>query len=69
MNPLFKEIAANDPKDLVHFLLEKINKELNNPPKKQLNNNCYLNISNFNDIFNEFIQNFTNNFYIFIIFI
>ena len=61
MNPLFNGIAANDPKDLVIFLLETIHKELNFPPHKQLNNNFIINTSNFNDVFNEFIQHFTNN--------
>ena len=30
MNPLFKGIAANEPKDLVLFILETLHKELNN---------------------------------------
>ena len=61
MNPLFRGIAANDPKDLVIFLMQTIHKELNYPPQKQLNNNYMINSSNFNDVFNEFIQHFTNN--------
>ena len=61
MNPLFKGIAANDPKDLVIFLLETIHKELNFPSHMQMNNNFIINTSNFNDVFNEFIQHFTNN--------
>ena len=61
MNPLFRGTAANDPKDLVIFLMQTIHKELNYPPQKQLNNNYMINTSNFNDVFNEFIQHFTNN--------
>ena len=61
MNPLFRGIAANDPKDLVIFLMQTIHKELNYPPQKQLINNYMINTSNFNDVFNEFIQHFTNN--------
>ena len=61
MNPLFKGIAANDPKDLVLFLLETTHKELNNPKKKILDNNNAINTNNFNDVFKEFIKYFTNN--------
>ena len=61
MNPLFKGIAANDPKDLVLFLLETIHNELNNPPRKEKDNNNIINTSNFSDVFNDFIQNYTNN--------
>ena len=61
MNPLFRGIAANDPKDLVIFLLETIHKELNNPPKKEENNYNMVNSCNFSEVFNDFIQGFTNN--------
>ena len=61
MNPLFRGIAANDPKDLIIFLLETIHKELNNPPKKEENNYNMVNSCNFSEVFNDFIQGFTNN--------
>ena len=61
MNPLFSGIAANDPKDLILFLLETMHKELNNPPKKNIENNYLANCQNFNSVFNEFIKDFTNN--------
>ena len=31
MNPLFRGIQANDPKDLILFMLETMHSELNNP--------------------------------------
>ena len=61
MNPLFSGIAANDPKDLILFLLETMHKELNNPPKINIENNYLANCKNFNSVFNEFIKDFTNN--------
>ena len=60
MNPLFKGVAANDPKDLILFLLETIHKELNIAPKKKINNTFIANNHIFNDVFNEFIYNFMN---------
>ena len=45
LNPIFKGIAANDPKDLVLFIIQKIHNELNEPnPNKETNdgnNNPY----------------------------
>jgi len=60
MNPLFLGIKANDPKDLILFLLEKIHKELNKAPKKILKN-YYINDTNFNEVFNDFQKNYLNN--------
>ena len=60
MNPLFKGIQANDPKDLVLFLLETMHKELNYPTKKNFYNNFVANNSNFNEVFTEFINDFTS---------
>ena len=37
-NPLFKGIQANDSKDLINFLLERIHLELNEPTEDQNNN-------------------------------
>ena len=37
-NPLFQGIQANDSKDLINFLLERIHLELNEPIKEQNNN-------------------------------
>ena len=49
MNPLFKGVAANDPKDLVLFLLENIHKELNiHKSNKNNNNNFPINNNNNN---------------------
>ena len=55
MNPLFRGIAANDPKDLV---LENIHKELNFAQKNNVN--FFANNMNFNLVFNEFIHNFNS---------
>jgi len=49
-NPLFKGIQANDSKDLINFLLERIHLELNEPGKEQNNNNYVINQ---NDQLNE----------------
>ena len=61
MNPLFSGIAANDPKDLILFLLETMHKELNIAKKEKKDTNYMINTSNFNEVFNEFIQFFINN--------
>ena len=60
MNPLFKGIQANDPKDLVLFLLETMHKELNYPSKNNIYNNYVANNCNFNEVFTEFINDFTS---------
>ena len=54
MNPFFKGIAANDPKDLILFLLETMHKELNNPQNINLINNNIVYNTNFIDVFNDF---------------
>jgi len=51
MNPLFKGIAANDSKDLILFILEKIHKELNikkgiEPGQGEENNTYFLSVFN-----------------------
>ena len=56
MNPLFKGIAANDPKDLVLFLLQTMHKELNKPQNIVVNNNNFINSTNFADVFSDFVQ-------------
>jgi len=60
MNPLFKGIAANDPKDLVLFLLEKIHNELNDPIKNNFNINKEPNDSDFNEVYNNFVNYYNN---------
>ena len=60
MNPLFKGIAANDPKDLILFLLETMHKELNKPQysiQKEFSNFVPDN-RNFIDVYNDFIYFF-----------
>ena len=56
MNPLFQGIAANDSKDLIIFLYEKIHKELNNP----MNQNYQYDQDAMND--ND-LQEFRNSYY------
>ena len=58
MNPLFKGIAANDPKDLILFLLEKMHNELNSPINKIPDNSLIPNSSNFIEVYNEFVSYF-----------
>jgi len=64
MNPLFKGIAANDPKDLILFLLENIHKELNshknNKDNKDNNHNFSLFNNNFIEEYNCFRQSYIN---------
>ena len=60
MNPLFKGIAANDPKDLVLFLLEKIHNELNNPINNNFNNNKKPNDFDFNEVYNNFVNYYSS---------
>ena len=59
-NPLFAGVQANDSKDLINFLLERLHKELNEP-KSQQNNNYSITQADqldenkvFNLFFNEF---------------
>ena len=57
MNPLFKGIAANDPKDLILFLLETMHKELNQPQPELLKSiiNVVPDSRDFNSVFNDFM--------------
>ena len=59
-NQLFKGIAANDPKDLIIFLLQTIHKELNNPPNNNINN-IIPNETNLIEVFNCFVNDYNNN--------
>ena len=59
MNPLFVGIAANDPKDLILFLLENMHKELNNPENNNIiNNNSIVDNRIFGDVYKEFSENY-----------
>ena len=59
MNPLFKGIKANDPKDLILFLLETMHNELNKVPNKNLKPN-YIDDTYFESVFYDFYQNYMN---------
>ena len=50
LNPLFKGIAANDSKDLVNFLLQRIHSELNVIKNEKNSNNIDFNNSNLEQI-------------------
>ena len=75
MNPLFKETAANNPENLVLFLLENLHNELNFPQINNINiannQNYIIDNNNLNDLYNNFYRNFfsknksiiTNEFY------
>ena len=52
-NPLFQGIQANDSKDLINFLLERLHLELNEPIKDQNNNMNIGYVINQNDQLNE----------------
>ena len=60
-NPLFQGIQANDSKDLINFLLERLHQELNNP----INNNIdytYVNQLNEMESLKCFLQEFQQNY-------
>ena len=65
-NPLFQGIQANDSKDLINFLLERIHLELNEPIKEENNTKINNYVINQNDQLNEgkmlniFINEFKN---------
>ena len=58
MNPMFKDITANNPKDLILFLLVKMHKELNVSQMNLLKDvkNIVPDPRNFNDVFSYFIN-------------
>ena len=58
MNPLFKDVKASNPKDLILFLLIKMHKELSISQANPSNNikNIAPNPSNFNDVYDDFIK-------------
>ena len=62
MNDLFKDVAANDSKDLINFIIMTLHEELNETPKTSINNNSInnQNINMYNN--NEVLQCFLNNF-------
>ena len=60
MNTLFKEMALNDSKDLMNFIIMTLHEELNEP-RKNTNNNCinnHKNLSNNFEVLQYFLQNF-----------
>ena len=62
MNPLFKKIGANDPKDLVLFLLIKIHDETNTKKEtNQLSNTPPPNPHDFYSVYNDFKKYFYSN--------
>ena len=71
LNPLFKGIQANDSKDLMNFIIEKMHFELNPLGEKDLeikdNDNNFINDQT-NELltFNNFKKEFTNNYHSFL---
>ena len=59
-NQLFQGIAANDPKDLIIFLLQTMHEELNNPPNNKNTNNIIPNETNLNEVFDCFSNDYKN---------
>ena len=57
MNPLFKRIAVNDPKDLFLFLLETIHKELNKVEDVQ---SLTPNSNDFMSIYSNFVYTYSD---------
>ena len=64
MNPLFEGIQANDSKDLIIFLMEKMHSELNIPLNNQnlQQNNQMINQYDFKQSFKSFKKYFANNY-------
>ena len=62
-NPLFAGIAANDAKDLINFLIERLHQELNMALKNNSIDN-YIQIDQTNEaaVFNDFTKDFNTNF-------
>ena len=60
MNPLFKGIAANDSKDLIIFMLEKMHNELNTKKGNNIINNQEPNPCDFNAVYLDFINDYQN---------
>ena len=53
MNPIFAGIAANDAKDLILFILQKMHIELNTPPNNYYNANNVPDDRNFDEVYND----------------
>ena len=60
MNPLFEEVAGNEAKDLVNFLIMTLHEELNKANKNDINQNDII-IDESNQI--QVFQNFSENFF------
>ena len=60
MNPLFEEVAGNEAKDLVNFLIMTLHEELNKAHKNDINQNDII-IDESNQI--QVFQNFSENFF------
>ena len=62
-NQLFEGKKANDSKDLINFLIERLHKELNIIQTKNNDNNNYnINQLNENEVLQFFLQDFKNNY-------
>ena len=62
MNPMFKGIFENDPKDLVNFIIMKLHDELNQVKNLSFNNNNkFIDKTNEKLVFEYFIQYFMKN--------
>ena len=62
-NDLFAGIQANDSKDLINFLIERLHQELNVIKEKNNNENFYqINQLNENEALQFFLKDFTSNF-------
>ena len=69
LNPLFKGVKANDSKDIMNFIIEKMHQELNPLGEKNIynnNNNIIIDQTNENQVFQYFKNEFTQNFHSFL---
>jgi ubiquitin C-terminal hydrolase len=60
MNPLFKELSANDAKDLLNYLLTQLHEELNLYVEKNIDEENDLNFNPYNEqmVLQNFVQSF-----------
>ena len=61
-NPQFKGVQANDSKDLINFLIERLHNELNNKSNQFINNDYNVNQLNEAEVFTYFLQDFQHNY-------
>lgn len=60
LNPMFQGVKANDPKDLVLFIMQQMHNELNEPNQNKEANDDYNNPYDFQTVYNSFMKDYNN---------